>query len=50
MTPLHVAAMKGHAAILGFLVEAGADKDAKDNVSEGRGLDHGRTYCQRDEG
>jgi ankyrin repeat protein len=36
MTPLHLAAEKGHAAVAGALLAAGADKDAKDQVRRER--------------
>jgi hypothetical protein len=35
-TPLHIAAYKGHDAVVRVLVEAGADATAKDKVSERR--------------
>ena len=34
--PLHLAAVKGHAAVVRVLVEAGADVTAKNKVSERR--------------
>ena len=35
-TPLHLAAEEGHAAVVGALLAAEADKDAKDEVRGGR--------------
>ena len=37
MTPLYRAAFHGHAAVAQVLLEAGADKEAKDKASEGAG-------------
>ena len=36
LTPLHWAAMRGHAEIVEALLEAGADKDAKTKVQSSR--------------
>jgi len=33
MTPLHIACVNGHHAVVKLLLQSGADKDAKDNVS-----------------
>lgn len=37
-TPLHTAAMRGYAAVVGQLLAAGADKDATDKVRKGGGV------------
>ena len=42
-TPLHFAAPEGYAEVVQLLVKEGADKDAQTEVTEGRGLDVGRT-------
>ena len=42
-TPLYIAVQRGHAEVVQLLVKAGANKDAPDKVTEGRGLDVGRT-------
>jgi hypothetical protein len=42
-TPLYSAAWKGHLAVVQFLVNADADKDAPKKVREGRGGDGGCT-------
>ena len=34
-TPLHLAAVSGHEAIVGAILKAGTDKDAKDQVRRG---------------
>ena len=34
MTPLHLAAWRGHEAVVGVLVTAGLNKEAKDKVRE----------------
>jgi hypothetical protein len=49
-TPLSVAAQNGHLPVVRALVDAGADKNAKDKVGERREVDVGRTNCQRHEG
>ena len=38
MTPLHWAAEKGHAAVVGALLKAKADKDATDDEVRGEGV------------
>jgi ankyrin repeat protein len=35
-TPMYIAAFKGHPAVVQFLVEAGADKNAPHQVREAR--------------
>ena len=42
-TPLYAAADKGHDKVVQLLVKEGANKDAPIQVTEGRGLDVGRT-------
>ncbi|KAJ1467791.1 hypothetical protein T484DRAFT_1857565, partial [Baffinella frigidus] len=46
-TPLHVAAMKDHAAVVKALLEAGADTEAKDQEPDGADTEakdqHGKT-------
>ena len=44
-TPLHLAVDKGREAVVGALLKAGADKDAKDKVSGGRVL--GQSWAVR---
>ena len=41
-TPLFIAAWEGHLEVVQALAKAGADKDAPDEVREGRGGDVGR--------
>jgi len=41
-TPVYKAAQEGHWEVVQRLVQAGADKDAPEEVREGRGLDVGR--------
>ena len=41
-TPLHLAALRGHAAVVGMLLAAGADKEALNLVSGGGGRKGGR--------
>ena len=37
LTPLYWAALKGHVAVVKALIEAGADIETKDHVSQGVG-------------
>jgi ankyrin repeat protein len=41
-TPLHIAASRGHIGVVQVLVEAGANKEARDNIWEGHHvIEHG---------
>ena len=42
-TPLYVASQEGHQEVVQLLVKEGANKDAPNEVTEGRELDVGRT-------
>ena len=45
-TPLHWAAEKGHVAVMGLLLKAGADKEAQDRVWGGRvQSESGAAWC-----
>ena len=43
-TPLYIAVVQGHLAVVQLLVQAGADKDAPNSVREGSGGDVGSTH------